>query len=81
MTPHGGRSLTRQVDALRVPPGWLALWALGQSGFVIKGGDTVVYIDPYHAGDTILYDGLVERLRRHALDIACVPVNGRDGWR
>jgi L-ascorbate metabolism protein UlaG (beta-lactamase superfamily) len=35
----------------------------------------------YHAGDTILYDGLVERLQKHAIDIACLPVNGRDGWR
>jgi L-ascorbate 6-phosphate lactonase len=35
----------------------------------------------YHAGDTILYDGLVERLRTHSIDIACLPVNGRDGWR
>ncbi len=212
MPPRVSRSLTQQVEALAVPPGSLALWALGQSGFVIKGGDTVVYIDPYlsssvdeagyappgtfprqfpppllpeeatnahwvfcthehadhtdaqtlgplakvaprarfigpaasrdilrslgigedriivppvdtpqslgplrftpipsahygldqdaqggfrwlgyiiqlngvtvyHAGDTILYDGLVERLRLHAIDIACVPVNGRDGWR
>ena len=212
MTPRASRSLTRQVDALAVPPGSLALWALGQSGFVVKGGNTVVYIDPYlsnaideagyappgafprqfpppllpeeatnvhwvfcthehadhtdpktlgplsraaprarfigpaasrdilrslgvsedriivppadtlhslgplgftaipaahygldqdpqggfrwlgytlqlngvtlyHAGDTILYDGLVERLRTHSIDIACLPVNGRDGWR
>jgi L-ascorbate metabolism protein UlaG (beta-lactamase superfamily) len=35
----------------------------------------------YHAGDTILYDGLVERLRKQSIDIACLPVNGRDGWR
>jgi len=212
MTTRTGRSLAQQINTLPVPPGSLALWALGQSGFVIKGGDTVVYIDPYlssavdeagyappgtfprqfpppllpedatnaqwvfcthehadhtdpktlgplaqaspqarfigpansrhilrslgipdgrvvvppidtpqtlgpltftaipaahygldcdaeggfrwlgfiiqlngvtlyHAGDTILYDGLVERLRKHSIDIACLPVNGRDGWR
>ena len=38
-------------------------------------------VRPYHAGDTILYDGLIERLRKHSIDIACLPVNGRDGWR
>ncbi len=212
MTTHSGRSLIQQINALSVPPGSLALWALGQSGFAIKGGNTVVYIDPYlsgyvgevgrtasgrrprqfppplssgeatnaqwvfcthdhndhtdpetlgplaqasprarfigpassreilrslaipddrilvplvdapqtfgplgftaipaahygldrdaeggycylgfilhlngvtlyHAGDTILYDGLVERSRQHSIDIACLPVNGRDGWR
>ncbi len=212
MTIGTGRSLIRQINALPVPPGSLALWALGQSGFVMKGGDTVVYIDPYlsnyvdeagyappgafprqfpppllpeeatnvhwvfcthehgdhtdpktlgplaqfspharfigpansrdilrslgipndrivlppidtpqslgplsftaipaahygfdrdaqggfrwlgfivqlngvtvyHAGDTILYDGLVERLQKHSIDIACLPVNGRDDWR
>jgi L-ascorbate metabolism protein UlaG (beta-lactamase superfamily) len=212
MTARAGRRLIQQIGALAVPSGSLALWALGQSGFVVKGGDTVVYIDPYlsnyvdeagyappgsflrqypppllpeeatnahwvfcthehadhtdpktlgplarvapqarfigpaasrdilrslgigedriivppvdapqtvgplgftaipaahygldqdaggafrwlgyilqlngvtlyHAGDTILYDGLVERLRAHSIQIACLPVNGRDGWR
>jgi len=212
MTTRSGRSLVQQMDALSVPSGTMALWGLGQSGFVIKGGDTIVYIDPYlsgqvgegertssgrrprqfppplsaeeatnaqwvfcthdhhdhtdaetlgplahvsprarfigpassravlrslqisddrilvppvdapqtfgpltfiaipaahyelerdtqggylylgfllhlngvtlyHAGDTILYDGLVERLRKQPVDIACLPVNGRDGWR
>jgi L-ascorbate metabolism protein UlaG (beta-lactamase superfamily) len=212
MTARAGHRLIQQMDALAVPPGSLALWALGQSGFVVKGKDTVVYIDPYlssyvdeagyappgtfrrqfpppltpqeatnaqwvfcthehadhtdpqtlgplaqaapsarfigpaasreilrslgiaddrilvppvdtphslgslrftavpaahygldqddrggfrwlgyiiqlngvtvyHAGDTILYDGLVERLRASPIDIACLPVNGRDGWR
>lgn len=39
--------LIAQIDRLQVPPGQLALWALGQSGFVIKGGQTIAYIDPY----------------------------------
>jgi L-ascorbate metabolism protein UlaG (beta-lactamase superfamily) len=37
----------RRIDALDVKPGMLALGALGQSGFAIKAGHTVVYIDPY----------------------------------
>ena len=36
-----------QIERLVVPPGQLALRALGQSGFVIKGGETTAYIDPY----------------------------------
>ncbi len=35
----------------------------------------------YHAGDTILYDGLAERLRAFAPDIAFLPINGRDYYR
>jgi len=32
----------------------------------------------YHAGDGILYEGQVERLRPMNIDIAMLPVNGRD---
>lgn len=35
----------------------------------------------YHAGDTILYDGLEERVRTFAPDIAFLPINGRDYYR
>lgn len=41
------QQLIAQIDALRVPHGQLALWALGQVGFVIKGDETIAYIDPY----------------------------------
>ena len=40
-------ALIAQIDNLTVPRGQLALWSLGQSGFVIKGGATIAYIDPY----------------------------------
>jgi L-ascorbate metabolism protein UlaG (beta-lactamase superfamily) len=40
-------ALTAQIDRLAVPYGQLALWSLGQAGFVIKGGATIAYIDPY----------------------------------
>ena len=39
--------LIDRIEQLVVPPGQLALWSLGQSGFVIKGGSTIAYIDPY----------------------------------
>jgi L-ascorbate 6-phosphate lactonase len=205
-------ALVAQVGSLEVPPGMLALWGLGQSGFILKGGHTVAYLDPYltnsvddagyapkgsfprqfppplqppeatnaqvvfcshehvdhtdpqtlrplsqasphavivcsswsrdmlveagipagrmlvppldepralagltftavpsahygldadpqrghrwlgyiielngvslyHSGDTILHQGLVDRLRRRRIDVACLPVNGRDFWR
>jgi len=35
----------------------------------------------YHAGDTVVYSGLVERLRNHAIDIGMVPINGGDAFR
>jgi L-ascorbate metabolism protein UlaG (beta-lactamase superfamily) len=30
----------------------------------------------YHSGDTLAYDGLAERLRGYALDLAFLPING-----
>lgn len=35
----------------------------------------------YHAGDTVIYDGLVERLRELDIDIAFLPINGRNYFR
>lgn len=49
-------ALIRQIDELVVPQGQLALWAIGQAGFVIKGGATIAYIDPY-LSDSIGDDG------------------------
>lgn len=41
------KSLVDQIARLRPPYGQLALWSLGQAGFIIKGGDTLVCIDPF----------------------------------
>lgn len=35
----------------------------------------------YHSGDTIIYDGLIERLKQQKIDIVCLPINGRDWFR
>lgn len=35
----------------------------------------------YHAGDTIRFAGMAERLRELAVDVALLPVNGRDSAR
>ena len=31
----------------------------------------------YHSGDTVLYDGLVEKLRPFKIDLTLLPINGR----
>jgi L-ascorbate metabolism protein UlaG (beta-lactamase superfamily) len=46
-------------------------------GFVIEGGGVCIY----HAADTLVYDGLAETLRRMAVDVALLPINGRDYFR
>ncbi|UKS25470.1 MBL fold metallo-hydrolase [Paenibacillus sp. HWE-109] len=35
----------------------------------------------YHAGDTLVYPGLLELLRGHSIDLAMLPINGRDYFR
>ena len=35
----------------------------------------------YHAGDTIVYDGMARRLRELRVDLALLPINGRDHYR
>jgi L-ascorbate 6-phosphate lactonase len=38
-------------------------------------------INIFHAGDTIRYHGQAERLRQYRIDLAFVPINGRDDLR
>jgi len=38
-------------------------------------------ITVFHAGDTIPYHGQVERLKKHKIDLAFLPINGRDEFR
>ena len=47
----GKVDLAGQVRSLQVPPGHLAVWALGQQGYIFKGGRQVVVIDPYLSSD------------------------------
>jgi len=48
-------------------------------GYLIRLDDVVLY----HSGDTILYNGIVENILnpKWGVDIACLPVNGRDNKR
>lgn len=41
-------------------------------GFILEIGSWTLY----HSGDTRLYDGLAERLKRFDIDIAFLPING-----
>ncbi len=43
-------------------------------GYVIEAGGVTMY----HSGDTLRYDGMAERLRAWNIDIAVLPINGRD---
>ena len=44
-----------------------------QGYIVTMGGVTLC-----HTGDTVMYDGLAEELRRHHVDVLLAPINGRD---
>ncbi|WP_312886531.1 MBL fold metallo-hydrolase [Paenibacillus foliorum] len=42
-------AMIREMDKTHMPYGMLAIWFLGQESVVIKGGNTIIYIDPYLA--------------------------------
>ncbi|HXJ37698.1 MAG TPA: MBL fold metallo-hydrolase, partial [Bryobacteraceae bacterium] len=42
-------------------------------GYVLQFGRWSLY----HSGDTILYDGMAEKLKPFGLDVALLPINGR----
>lgn len=46
-------------------------------GLIVEVGPWTLY----HSGDTVLYDGMVEQLRRWSIDLAFLPINGRDPQR
>jgi L-ascorbate metabolism protein UlaG (beta-lactamase superfamily) len=39
--------LLREMNETQTPAGTVAFWWLGQNGFAMKMGETVIYIDPY----------------------------------
>jgi L-ascorbate metabolism protein UlaG (beta-lactamase superfamily) len=42
-------------------------------GYVLRFGNWGLY----HSGDTVRYEGMAERLRTFAVDVALLPINGR----
>jgi L-ascorbate metabolism protein UlaG (beta-lactamase superfamily) len=43
-------------------------------GLIVQAGKWTIY----HSGDCVPYDGLVDRLRNWNIDLALLPINGRD---
>ena len=43
-------------------------------GYIVRAGPFTLY----HPGDTVRYPGMVDHLRRWEIDIAMLPINGRD---
>jgi L-ascorbate metabolism protein UlaG (beta-lactamase superfamily) len=43
------------------------------AGFVVSVGPFQIY----HSGDTVLFPGMIERLRSFRIDLALLPINGR----
>jgi L-ascorbate metabolism protein UlaG (beta-lactamase superfamily) len=41
-------------------------------GYIIQFGPWTIY----HSGDTVLYEGMVQRLRQWSIDLALLPING-----
>ncbi len=46
-------------------------------GYVVEWNGVTVY----HAGDTVVYEGLIETLSAWRIDVALMPINGRDFFR
>jgi L-ascorbate metabolism protein UlaG (beta-lactamase superfamily) len=46
-------------------------------GYIFKFGNTSVY----HSGDCVPYDELIRLLRKYKIQIAFLPINGRDDYR
>jgi L-ascorbate metabolism protein UlaG (beta-lactamase superfamily) len=42
-----GTALTREIEETRPRPGCLAIWWLGQSGFLVRSSQGVLVVDPY----------------------------------
>lgn len=46
-SPITGAPLIERITQQQIPAGAVGVWWLGQSSLVLKGADTIVYIDPY----------------------------------
>ena len=75
-----GRTLTHGVWEIEaIPAAHEAIERDGSGftrclGYIVRAGRFSIY----HAGDTVRYEGQAERLRQAHLDLALLPINGRD---
>jgi L-ascorbate 6-phosphate lactonase len=69
------------VDVMPIPAAHDRLEATPEGhrfqGYIVRLGDVRIC----HTGDTVMYDGLVERIRAQQVDILLAPINGRDYFR
>lgn len=86
--PHDGRVITIDAgDTITVGPWWVSAVPAAHEtiettadglhrflGFLVRVGPFTLY----HAGDTVRYAGLADRLRDARVDVAFLPINGRD---
>lgn len=68
-------------------PAWHGIDVADAYGFAPPGEDGHRYLGYvldldgmrlFHAGDTLWYEGMAERLREHRVELALLPINGRD---
>lgn len=68
-------------------PAWHGIDVADAYGFAPPGQDGHRYLGyvldldgmrVFHAGDTLWYEGMAERLREHRVELALLPINGRD---
>jgi L-ascorbate metabolism protein UlaG (beta-lactamase superfamily) len=70
-----GKSLINEMGVIHPPPGGLAVWWLGQSGFLIKSGFGTLVIDPYLSEHlTHKYEGTA----RPHVRMTAAPLRGHD---
>jgi len=71
----------KSAAIIPIPAAHDKLEAAGQGyraqGFIVKLGAVTVC----HLGDTVMYDGLEERIREHQVDLLLAPINGLDYFR
>lgn len=68
----------RSAHARHVADGYGFGVASGQFlGYCLTIGGVVIY----HSGDTVCYPGMIDRLRRERVQVALLPINGRDFFR
>jgi L-ascorbate 6-phosphate lactonase len=47
MTPAQQSNIVRDILDTQLPPDTIALWWLGQAGFVLRSARSIVYLDPF----------------------------------
>src|SRR5260370_28258478 len=47
MTPAHQSNIVRDMLHTQLPPDTIALWWLGQAGFVLRSARSIVYLDPF----------------------------------